>query len=118
MKKRIVIGGWVNVVAIAVLAAAGTSFAEVINVDINATAGTKPASNYTGGSANGPIASDNTWNYFTTSGAAGNNIAVGGVTITLGSGWQSYGDGSPNNLPGGLRSVGRGAAHGDAEYRQ
>ena len=70
----------------------------VINVDIQGdftgSSGTG-IQNYTGSSANGPIESDNTWNYFNPVGVpdAGDSITVSGVTFTLGGTWTgSYAD--------------------------
>lgn len=89
--------------ATAYLAATSESEATVINVDIQGNnSGDTPVANYTGANANGPIASDNTWNYFTTSGVpdAGDSLTVSGVTFTFGTGWfSSYSfAGNPNNL--------------------
>ena len=92
--------------ATAFLAATSVSEAAVINVDIqgNNSTGSTAVANYTGASANGPIASDNTWNYFNTVGVpdAGDSLSVSGVTITFGDGWTSSYSlaGDPNNLQG------------------
>lgn len=92
--------------ATAFLAAISASEAAVINVDIqgNNSAGSTAVANYTGASANGPIASDNTWNYFNIDGVpdAGDSLSVSGVTITFGDGWTSSYSlaGDPNNLQG------------------
>ncbi len=92
--------------ATAFLAATSASEAAVINVDIqgNNSTGSTAVANYTGASANGPIASDNTWNYFNTVGVpdAGDSLSVSGVTITFGDGWTSSYSlaGDPNNLQG------------------
>jgi hypothetical protein len=57
-------------IAFLVMAAASTSFAEVINVDIqgSGSGGAASVAPYTGASANGPIASGTTWNPFTVGG--------------------------------------------------
>ena len=98
--------------AVALLAA--TSQAAVVNVDIQGTGsgnvGTGIA-NYTGASANGPIASSTTWNHFTVGGNPPNgdsmlNLnddsgAATTVDVTFGTGWLgSFADGAPNNLQG------------------
>jgi hypothetical protein len=87
--------------AVALLAA--TSQAAVINVDIQGNNSGGSVTNYSGASANGPIASDNTWNYFNTVGApdAADTMTVSGVTFAFGGGWlSSFADGTPNNLQG------------------
>jgi hypothetical protein len=90
--------------AVALLAA--TSQAAVVNVDIQGTQFGNVApgiADYTGGLANGPIASDNTWNYFNvgTTVPNGQSLSAGGLTFTFGTGWQgSFADGAPNNLQG------------------
>ena len=89
--------------ATAFLAATSASEATVISLDIQGNnSGDTAVANYTGANANGPIASDNTWNYFTTSGVpdAGDSLTVSGVTFTFGTGWTSSYSiaGNPNNL--------------------
>lgn len=90
--------------ATAFLTAISASEAAVINVDIqgNNSEGSTAVANYTGASANGPIASDNTWNYFNTVGVpdAGDSLTASGVTFTFGTGWTSSYSlaGDPNNL--------------------
>jgi hypothetical protein len=87
--------------ALALLAA--TAQAAVINVDIQGNNSGGSVANYTGESANGPIASDNNWNYFNTVGVpdAGDSMTVSGVTFAFGDGWlSSFADGAPNNLQG------------------
>lgn len=90
-------------VSAAFLAAIPSTQAAVNNVDIQGNnSGDTAVANYTGANANGPIASDNTWNYFTTSGVpdAGDSLTVSGVTFTFGTGWTSSYSiaGNPNNL--------------------
>jgi hypothetical protein len=96
MKKRIVIRGLVNVVAIAVLTAASASFAQVINVDFGG------GNNYTGASANGPIASGTTWNYFTGGNSQSKldltNDSGVATTVDLAFGSSGWGVGAPNTL--------------------
>ena len=87
--------------AVALLAA--TSQAAVVNVDIQGTQFGGSVTAYTGASANGPIASDNTWNYFNvgTTVPNGQSLSAGGLTFTFGTGWQgSFAAGAPNNLQG------------------
>ncbi|MEJ6780921.1 MAG: PEP-CTERM sorting domain-containing protein [Akkermansiaceae bacterium] len=92
--------------AVALLAATSASQAAVVNVDIQGTqfGNVGPGiADYTGGLANGPIASDNTWNYFNvgTTVPNGQSLSAGGLTFTFGTGWQgSFADGAPNNLQG------------------
>ena len=85
--------------AVALLAA--TSQAAVVNVDIQGTQFGGSVTAYTGASANGPIASDNTWNYFNVGTTNGQSLSAGGLTFTFGTGWQgSFAAGAPNNLQG------------------
>ena len=94
--------------AFALLAATNASFAvTIVNVDIQGTQFGNPApgiADYTGASANGPIASDNTtWNYFDvgTTVPDGQSLSAGGLTFAFGTGWLgSFADGDPNNLQG------------------
>ncbi|MBT7065804.1 MAG: Ig-like domain-containing protein [Verrucomicrobia bacterium] len=104
----------VNVVAIAVMATANVSIAQVINVDIQGTQYGNVApgiADYTGASANGPIVSGTTWNYFNVGGTVPNGQSLlnlnddSGATTTVdvafGTGWLgSFADGAPNNLQG------------------
>ena len=86
--------------AVALLAA--TSQAAVVNVDIQGTQFGGSVTAYTGASANGPIASDNTWNYFNVGTTNGQSLSAGGLTFTFGSGWLgSFADAAKaNNLQG------------------
>ena len=87
--------------AVALLAATSASQAAVVNVDFNGHQAPQSTNDYTGVDANGPIASDNTWNYIDTTGTAGAYTA-GGLTFTLGTGWLAYSaqGGAINNLSG------------------
>ena len=86
------------------------SNAAVINVDVQGLAGSTSAENYTGGSANGPIASGTTWNHFTAgddplstplTNLIDDSGAATTVAVSFGSGWSgSYADGFNNNLQG------------------
>ena len=77
---------------------AATSQAAVINIDVQGTSFGGTVADYTGVSANGPIASDNTWTYFNTVGVpdAGDSITVSGVTFTFGTGWGGTYGNAPN----------------------
>ncbi|MDP6523399.1 MAG: hypothetical protein QGH15_04175 [Kiritimatiellia bacterium] len=102
----------VNVaLVIAVMAVTNVSIAQVINVDIQGTLYGGTVQNYTGASANGPIASGTTWNHFNLGAASPNgqtllNLvddsgAATTVDVAFGTGWTgSYGDAAPNHLQG------------------
>jgi len=102
----------VNVaLVIAVMAVTNVSIAQVINVDIHGNSYGGTVQNYTGGSANGPIASGTTWNHFNLGAASPNgqtllNLvddsgAATTVDVAFGTGWAgSYGDAAPNHLQG------------------
>ena len=89
-----------------------TSEAETINLDIQ-VAGASPT-NYTGASANGPITSGMTWNYFNVATGGANNsnsqsflnlVDDGGaatdVDVACGLGWVgTFESGTGNNLQG------------------